>query len=290
MAFISVNLPALAGNGSGAAVDVSAFGAIKTVTVQPTGAVLGSPFVTIEVSNDNVNWAPLETFLIPGTNTFQVACNFMRATVSNYKEGAAPVVEVGGTDDGSLFLNVAVPAGNGTGADVSAATLPLFKTVQIGGAFQGVVIVEISEDGGVSWVQGFTFNAPGIQSALIAFNRVRVTRQGVPLVAPGAPVCNIGATVPTGGGGGGGGGGTVAASFLYTVTGAEPGFGTPDITIPIPARPNTAYQAIVTDAGRVDTAQAFFTAPRSGYTLNTIVVHGPTAAIGDQMNVLIVTT
>lgn len=199
MAFLSVNLPAPAGNGSGAAVDVSAFGAVKTVTVQPTGAPLGNPFVTIEASNDDVNWAPLETFVIPGNNTFEIACNYMRATVSNFKGGAAPVVEVGGTDDGTVFLSVAVPAGNGTGANVSAATLPLFKSVQIGGPFAGVVIVEISEDGGTSWSQGFTFNQPGIQSGVVAFNRVRVTRQGVPPLNPGSPICNIGATAPTGG-------------------------------------------------------------------------------------------
>lgn len=289
MAFISVNLPTPAGNGSGAAVDVSAFGAIKTVTVQTTGFLLGDPITTIEVSNDDVNWAALQTFIIPGNNTFEIACNFMRATVSNFKGGSAPVVEVGGTDDGTVFLSVPVPAGDGTGAGVSAATLPLFKTIQIGGAFQGVVIVEISEDGGTSWSQGFSFNQPGIQSSVIAFNRVRITRQGVALV-PGTPVCNIGATAPVGGGGGGGGGGTIAASFTYTVLGTEPGFGTPDITIPIPARPNTSYQAIVTDGGRIDAAQVFFTAPVAGYTVNSIVAHGTTAAIGDLMNILIVTT
>jgi hypothetical protein len=61
-------------------------------------------------------------------------------------------------------------------------------------------------------------------------------------------------------------------SFIYTFNGAEPGFGTDTVTIPIGTMPNTGFQAIVTDAGRADLAQVFYTAPRGAYSTNTIQV------------------
>lgn len=286
MAFISVNLPAPAGNGSGAAVNVSAFGSTKTITVQGNGSPLGSPFVTIEVSNDSggVQWAPLETFVTPNQQTFEVACLFMRATISNYKGGTAPVIEVGGEDDTTFTASIPVPAGNGTGSAFNVASLPLFKTVQIGGAFQGVVNVEISEDGGTSWSTAFSFSQPGIQSQIIACNRMRVTRVGVPAVNPGTPICNVAATVPVGGGGGGGGGSSFE-NFVHTVDGTEPGFGTDTLTVTLPvARASTSYSALAGDGGRADGAFTSYSCPVSGYTLTTVNVScEATCAVGDKI-------
>src|SRR5277367_3945770 len=93
-------LPTIAGNGPGTAVDVSQYGSTKTITVHGTGA-RPEPFVLIEISNDVAGdqWSALATFRAPGVQSFQVACRWMRATVQNYRSGGAPGVEVGGVDD-----------------------------------------------------------------------------------------------------------------------------------------------------------------------------------------------
>lgn len=206
MANIFVNLPAPAANGSGAAVDVSTFGALKTLTVTGNGGVF-EPFVTIECSNElvPVHWFPLWTFNTPTEQTFEVACHWMRAKISNYRGGGAPTVEVGGTDDGTTFAQLAVPAGNGVGAGSDVSALGLFKTVQVGGPFRGQVNVEISENGGVSWATTFSYALSGGQSLIVAADFMRVSRNGVPMVSPGLPDIWVAGTSPVGGGGGGGG-------------------------------------------------------------------------------------
>jgi hypothetical protein len=57
-------------------------------------------------------------------------------------------------------------------------------------------------------------------------------------------------------------------SFAYTFQGTEPGFGTQNVVVPLQrSMPGGSgnFQAIVTDAGRVDQAQVFYTAPQGGY-------------------------
>lgn len=203
MSNIFTALPAPAANGSGAAVDMSTFGALKTVTVTGNGGVF-TPTVIIEISNEAspTKWAPVLTFQNPGADNCEVACHWMRATVSNYLGGGAPTVEVGGTDEGSVFANLPVTAGNGTGAGVDVTTLGSFKTVTVGGPFNGACNVEVSEDGGTTYSVAFSFQNPGQQSGLLIADHMRVTRNGVPLVAPGLPIVNVGATSGPGGGGG----------------------------------------------------------------------------------------
>lgn len=198
-----VALPAPAANGAGAWVDVSSYGPIKTVTVAGNGGVF-EPFVTIEYSNQNAptNGVPLRTFSTPDEDTFNVACHWMRAVVSNYKGGGAPVVELGGTDSGASFAQLTVPVGNGQGAGVDVSSLGLYKTVQVAGAFRGALLVEVSEDGGATYSQAFPFANPGGKSQVIAADFMRVTRNGVPTIAPGQPEVWVGASDPGGGGGG----------------------------------------------------------------------------------------
>lgn len=200
MATIFATLPAPAANGSGAAVDMSAFGAEKTITVSRSGGVV-EPIVVIEISNDvgGTKWAPLWTFGIPGERTFAVACRWMRATVQNYRGGAAPAVEVGGEDVGTQFLSLAVPTGNGIGTPASSNTLPMFKTVVVGGAFRGNLTVEISEDGGVTYSQVLSFLTPGFRTIIATAGFMRVRRNGVPLINPGLPIVNVAATIGGGG-------------------------------------------------------------------------------------------
>lgn len=201
MANIFVNIPVPAGNGSGAPVDMTAFGGSKTISV-------AGPFVAainFEISNELVptKWAPAATFLQPGGQNLNLACHWMRATVTNFKSGV-PVANVGGTDDGALFASLPVPAGNGVGAAVDVSALGLFKTVTVGGPFRGNVQLEVSEDGITKWSQiDFGFPTPDQNSDIVAAHYMRATRTGVPTIDPGLPIvdvggCSIGTAGPAG--------------------------------------------------------------------------------------------
>ena len=204
MANLFTNIPAPAGNGSGAPVDLSAYGASKTITVGGSWPPTLQPTINIEINNDAAqggSWAPVATFQGAGSTTIQVACRFMRATVSNFKSGSAPNVNVGGTDNGTLFAAPVATAGNGTGASVDVSALGEFKTVQVGGAFRGTAVIEISEDSGVSFQSVTSFNNPGLFTSVYAATHMRVRRTGVPTNNPGLPIVNVGAVDPSGGGG-----------------------------------------------------------------------------------------
>jgi hypothetical protein len=190
-----------AANGSGAAVDVSTYGATKTFTVaDPAGA-----FVTIEMSNQLVatKWAPLTTFLTGGEKTINVAARWVRATVTNYQGGGAPIVNIGGDDSGASFATLVAPGNNGNGAGVDTSTLPEFKTVHVTGTFKGALQIEISEDGGATYVEACSFRGPGIQSFVATADFMRASRNGI-VAPPGAtPTVNIAATQAPGASGGG---------------------------------------------------------------------------------------
>ena len=185
-----VNIPVPAANGSGPAVDVSAFGASKTVSV-------AGPFdaaVTIEYSNEAVptSWAPLVTFNNPDGNTYDFVAHWMRATVRGYKSGT-PQCDVGGPDHGASFASLPVTVGNGAGAAVDVSGLGTFKTVTVGGAYRGNVQIEISEDGITAWSQiGLGFPTPGGQSQAVTAHWMRAVRSGVPLIDPGLPIVDVG--------------------------------------------------------------------------------------------------
>ncbi len=198
-----VALPAPAANGSGAAVDVSTFGAKKTFTV----AQLGGAHVTIEMSNELVptHWAPVVGMNPKNSDvTLDIAARWMRATVSNYDNRTsppAPVVNLAGNDDGSNDAELIAPAVDGDGAAVNIAALPELKTVHVAAAFSGVVIIEMSADAGASWNVALSFSKPGQQSLVFTANRLRVKRSGVS--GGELPLVNVQATVPGGGGSGG---------------------------------------------------------------------------------------
>lgn len=237
MANIFFNLPAPSGNGTGAPVDVSTMGAIKTITVGD----LGRFTLNVEFSNEAAptKYAPAATFFPGGPSqyTISIAARWMRVRVSGYQSGGPANVDVGGTDDGASFANLAVTAGNGTAAATDVTALGLFKTVQIGGPFRGTTIIEVSEDN-TSWSEIMTFYAPGAQSKIFAASHMRVTRENVPVVQPGTPIVNVGAT-ELGGGGGGGGSGNPQA-FTYEVDGTEPDPTEIEIALPS-ARSSATY-------------------------------------------------
>ncbi len=195
-------LPAPAGNASGAAVDVSAMGAVKTIVVEGNGSGLYEPYVQIEVSNDNAFqiWTPIYRFQRPGSITVTVACRYMRATVQNYTQGGAPTVNVGAEDTGAEFAELVAPAGNGFGASVDVSALPPLKTFQVSGTFKGNCAIQISNDGGTTWSQadGLSFNNKGgLVTIVIVAEFMRIARSGIQAREPnpGLPVIDIGAAL-----------------------------------------------------------------------------------------------
>jgi len=195
------NIPVPAGNGSGAPVDVSTFGYYKTVSV--AGSFTAT--VTIEISNElaPTRWAPVAGFGNADGANVECAARWMRATVTGYVSGA-PTCDLGGTDEGASFASLPTTAGNGTGAAIAVSSLPLLKTITVGGPFRGYVQVEVSEDGLTRWSQvGFGFSNPGLESQQIVARYMRVVRSGVPQIDPGLPIVNVGACAISAGGGGG---------------------------------------------------------------------------------------
>lgn len=218
-----VNLPVPVGNGVGAAVDVSSFGASKSVVVGGNAQAQ----ITVEINNDAAqlgSWSALKTVQNTGEFVVDVACRWMRVRVAGYNSyaGGAPNVDVGGDDAGTSFAALAATPGNGVGAAVDVSALGIFKTVQVGGDYRGMVIVEVSEDGN-DYGQPFAFQSqsPGFKSMAITAEFMRVRRVGVPKVDPGLPIVNVGACEEGGGGGGGGGGGS--SCLIYRPGSGESG-------------------------------------------------------------------
>lgn len=186
------NLPATAGNGSGAAVDTTDYGKVRTVTVE--GAFTG--VVNIEGSLDGgTSWIQITTFSDSGEISFCIACNRMRVTRSGVdsQNPGLPDVEVGSNDVGGLYVPLPAPAGNGTAASTDISALGTFHTISVTGRYTGTCLIQISEDN-IDWSQLAAFTASSgflSQSFTAAFARVQ--RTGVDSQNPGLPVVNIGA-------------------------------------------------------------------------------------------------
>lgn len=99
--------------------------------------------------------------------------------------------------------------------------------------------------------------------------------------SPGNPITTSGTITATGA--------LSPQNFTYTVTGAEPGFGTGAITVTLPAaRASTTYTVFCSDAGKIDTTHVECWSPTSGQTLTTIAIDTSSPeAIGDKINILV---
>ena len=200
-----INLPANAANGPGAAVDVSALGALKTIVIAGAWPSGQAPTIAIEINNDAAaqgTWTALASSQVGAIKVVSAAAKWMRVNVSGYLQGPAPRVDVGATSDGCQFAALPTTPGNGTGAAVDVSALGSYKTFTVGSAFNGVVLIDVSEDGVNNWAQAMAFNGPGQQSIILAAHYMRVRRTGVPVIAPGAPIVNVGGANDPGGGGG----------------------------------------------------------------------------------------
>lgn len=201
-----VNLPSQAANGSGAGVDISTFGSSKTIVVAPGNWPAKNPTIIVEMNNDAAQggtWAPVAVFQGAGSRVIANAAHWLRVTVSGFAGGDAPLVDVGGTDDGSQFAALVVPAA-GVGPAVDISALGILKTLHIGNAFVGSIILELSEDvAGLDWGVFASFQAPGVQTGMAGAKFARLRRVGAPIAGAGAPIATIGGANPIGSTGGG---------------------------------------------------------------------------------------
>lgn len=187
MANLFLDLPVPAGNGTGAPVDVSALGRVKTITVQ--GDLKGT--ITIEFSEDGSDYFPLKSFAGKGKISKAFAAQYMRVRVSGYKTGTGNV-DVGSDDIGQQFLAIPAPAGDGVGAAVDVSALGTLNTFAIAGDFSGTVTIEISEDN-VDWAQCASFSDPGHETVEVVARYMRVRRDGVDPNNPGSASVALGA-------------------------------------------------------------------------------------------------
>lgn len=93
----------------------------------------------------------------------------------------------------NVFIDLPVPAGNGSGASQSTTAMGANKTVTVQGAFHGSITIEISNDGGLTFGSLITFSTPGVITVVACAGEMRVTRSGVPSINPGLPNVDVGA-------------------------------------------------------------------------------------------------
>jgi hypothetical protein len=188
MANLFIDLPLPAGDGTGAAQDVSSMGRVKTITVQ--GDLRGN--VTIEFSIDGVEYFPIKSFVNKGKETLDLAANWMRTRVSGYQGGTANA-DVASNDVGSSSVAVPAPPADGTGAPVDVSALGTFNTVAVSGDFRGTVTIEISVDG-VDYTECMSFSKPGFYSKEFVAQFMRVKRSGSAVLGgPGTATVNVAA-------------------------------------------------------------------------------------------------
>lgn len=206
MANIFLTLPMPVGDGPGPIVDVSAMGKEKSIVV---GGVFTGASVSVEVSEDDNNFSVVQTFTAAGKATIAVAAKAMRVRVlGRSAEPFSATLNVGANDDGGLFVDLPIPAGDGAGTPVDVSALGSFTTFVVAGDFQGAsVAIEVSEDG-VDYAVCENFaGAGGVQSKVVIANWMRTFVRGrAGNTYPFTPVVSVGAIVDSGGGGGGGAG------------------------------------------------------------------------------------
>jgi hypothetical protein len=206
MGNLFLDLPLPVTNGPGVAVDTSAMGNPKTITV--LGSFAGAT-ITVEGSTDGgVVFAPVcPSFQNHGgKRVVNVAAEFMRVRVSGRRAGVQFTAncDIGANDIGGLFGAIPIPAGDGPGLPLNVSTFGSFATFVIGGNFPGqTVLVEVSEDGS-SWAALTAFAGQGgLQSMEVTGNFVRVNVSGRRPTLPFTATASVGAVNdPTSGGAG----------------------------------------------------------------------------------------
>jgi len=184
MGNVFADLPIPAGpSGAGAAVDTSSMDSVRTIGV--SGSFSGT--VTVEGSQDGVNFCAITTYASPTKSVLVAAVAWMRVRVRNFSGSAN--ADVGAADGGiATSLAIPIPPGNGTGAPVDVSELGTVTTIIATGTLQGVLTLESSEDG-IDWAAVASGTGPFCKTVnLIAqFVRVRLSN-----FTSGAPVVDLG--------------------------------------------------------------------------------------------------
>lgn len=134
-----LQLPSVAADGAGPAVDVSALGAAKSIFVG--GLAANDPqLLIIEGANaaapSDSDFAPVAFLQLPKNfASIKVVARFMRVRVLNFLTGVSTLanVFVGANDASNIFAVVPTPVGNGVGTALNTASLGDIKTLYIGG-------------------------------------------------------------------------------------------------------------------------------------------------------------
>lgn len=162
-------------NANGSGVDVSTMGPAKTIIIG--GTLVG--IVTVEASLDGgTTYKPVAVFNGTGRKKVRVVCNYMRCSVAGYTSGTA-TCDVGGAPATNQLSALTVPAGNGAGASLDVSGYGTDWTVMVAGAFDGTIVVEVSQDD-TDYDQVFpTFTTGGgLKSAQVEAKYVRIKRAG----------------------------------------------------------------------------------------------------------------
>jgi hypothetical protein len=196
MANVFESLPFPAGEGIGAEVDTSKFGAEKTIVA--TGPFDAS--ITVEGSGDGIVFAPIFTFNSPGTRVLSVSATKMRIRVENVKSIVSPSVEVAAEEVDNRSVTLDVPAGNGIGASSNVELFGRFTTFYISGEYSGTVTIEASENGSdffacVTFAQSTVLSEQKSRDVVAKF--FRVVRVGIDPRAPGLPIVEVAAADDT---------------------------------------------------------------------------------------------
>ncbi len=189
------NLPLPAGNGPGAAVDVSSLGAPRTI--ECVGSFVGAT-IAIEASSDGgATFSPLTSFQNKGgEQVLPAVVQFVRTLVSGRKLTVpfSANVDIAANDGGSLFAVLPLPVQNGAGVAVDLSAFGNLTTVNVTGAFAGAsVAVEISEDN-LAWAPLVAFGGQGgIKTKDVTAAWARANVSGRKTAVPFGAVVAIGA-------------------------------------------------------------------------------------------------
>jgi hypothetical protein len=179
-------------NGTGAPTAIDGMGTNKTIQVN--GEFTGS--LTIQIACDAGGpWAPVKTLAQPDNVELPFAASHVRVVSKGAKTNAAwsPVVQVGANDAGGLFGVIPAPPVDGEGASLDVSAWGLFTTFVVGGDWEGVIGIQISQDG-VEWSELLTLQPSDKkwQAISVIANEIRAVSRGgnalnhSPLLAAGA--------------------------------------------------------------------------------------------------------
>ncbi len=199
MSNFEVQVPVPVAPGLGAAVDVTSMGAEKTFVIEGTG----DGQIVLDGSHDDTNFFPFAIYDIltdPSPKKITIVLARIRArrisgtgTVSLTASGEAGVV--------NTFVTLAVPMSNGAGAPSALGTSGMIRTAAVIGPYVGIIGIEASGNGGITFDPVVTFNTGQSDFKTFdgAYSSARVRRYNaretpIPIVTVGASAAGSAAT------------------------------------------------------------------------------------------------